>query len=448
MDTVYTVLIVDARSRERNCFVASATELPNKGGIVLRKAGGNIGNVEKLHGQTVEYPILVVGSYQAQSSAGYTAQFYRGEVFREVTWVGGAGFGFSSENEVGKKIHRGYGLRPFGYPLTGTLIPAGARVCCVETHNNSNPNTASAAFSALDLMVKVNSNLFLLAEGQSDYTSATSFEVAEDALSSEFPDEHRAEDIFSSERILEAGIRRAVGSEPGREGRIALRYALLNTVISLGRRPNEANDFMATVSQVILDLLGDEEIGRIVEKRYADLLESGWKFGFDMTVSNHFIRAYSPDGEETSGNALFGDKEIEEHFLCMANAMHEEGFSGLTWFRNSEISEVLGSYYWSQWATKGSFSNHDFLVEAWFEGEGEPTRLWFPQGDYQGPNGEPSNGCRFLSAWDHWNDQDYLWQRLIELDRMIVTAYTEGREVVESREWLASHSNSPYVQVK
>jgi len=443
-----TIIVIDARSRERNCFVASATKLPNNpAALVLRKAGGNIGTVEKLHGQAVEHPILVVGSYQAQSSAGYTSQLCSGDVFREVIWVGGAGFGFSSYDEdTGKKIHRGYGLRPFGYPLSGTLIPAGARIENVETHSNSNPETADAAYTALDLMVGMNPNLFLLAEGQSDYTSATSFEVPEDAVEPEFGDEHRAEDIFSSEKMLEAGIRRSVGSDEGREGRIALRYALLNTVIAVGKSPNEANGFMATVPETVCDLLGDEEIKRIVETRYAELVEAGWKFGFDMSVSNHFTRAYSPDGEETSGNALFGDKEDEEHFLRMANAMHEDGFKGRTWFYNSEISNVLGSYYWYQWATKGNFSNNDFLVEAWFEGEDEPTRLWFSHGERQGPNDEPSNGYRFLSAWDCWESQDYLWPRLVELRRMVVTAYTGDGEVVEGREWLATESNSPYVK--
>ncbi len=309
-----TIVIVDARSREQKCFVASATKLPqNSSALVLRKAGGNIGTVEKLHGQTLEHPILVIECYQAQSSAGYTSQLYCSDMFHEVIWVGGAGFGFSSyDEETGKKIHRGYALRPFGFPLSGTLIPAGARVECVETHKNSNPDTANAACAALDLMVRCNPNLFILAEGQSDYTSATSFEVPEGAVKPEFDNEHRAEDIFSPENMLEAGIRRMVGSESGREGRIALRYAFLNAFLSADRSPSEANNFMDTVPGIVCYLIGDKVIKHIVETRYADLVKAGWKFDFNKNnMGGYYIRGVSPEGE-TLSNPLFGNKEVEE----------------------------------------------------------------------------------------------------------------------------------------
>ena len=312
-----TLFVVDARSRELNCFVASATKLPNNhAALVLRKASGNIGKVEKLHGKTVEHPILVIGDYQAQSSAGFTAQLYCGDIFRKVFWVGGAGFGFSSEDEdTGKKIHRGYGLRPFGHPLWGTLIPAGARIESVETHSNSNHDTSDAAYAGLEVMVDINPNLFLLAEGQSDYTSATSFEVPEGATEPEFSDEHRAEDIFSPENMLEAGIRRAIcfdsKRDNNRDGKIALRYALLRAVINANKNPDEANNFMATVPEIICNILGNEEIQRIVKERYAELVEAGWKFGFDSC----FICAYSPEGEITSGSTLSG--RVGEEFFRM-----------------------------------------------------------------------------------------------------------------------------------
>lgn len=190
------VLVIDARSRERNVFAASATQVADDPIIVLRRAA-DAGAVKNLHGRTVETPILVVGDYEARSSAGFVTQI--GEMnFPRYIWVGGTGFG---------RDGRGDGLRPFGWPLPVTLLPAKCRVEAVVTHGNSNPETAEAALLGLRMQAEADPNLLLLTEGQSDTVAATAFRAPEGWAPPELPQEHRPE-IFSSERILDAAERR------------------------------------------------------------------------------------------------------------------------------------------------------------------------------------------------------------------------------------------------
>ena len=152
MNTV--VLVIDARSREREVYAASATELPSDPSKIVLRKGVDIGEIRMLHGTDVEYPILVVGSYSARSSFGHVTPIGE-ENFFPVTFVGGAGFGF--ENEAGER--KGDALRRFKKPLKATLLPASVRVFCVETHKNSNTATADAAFAGLCLRAKGNSRL-------------------------------------------------------------------------------------------------------------------------------------------------------------------------------------------------------------------------------------------------------------------------------------------------
>ena len=193
-----TVVVIDARSRERNVYAASATQLPGDPSKIVLRKGVDIGGIWMLHGTDVAYPIVVVGSYMAKSSFGHVTQIGE-ENFFPVTFVGGAGFGF--ENEAGER--KGDALRRFKKPLKATLLPAGVRVFCVETHKNSNVATAGAAFTGLCLRAKGNKRLFFLAEGQSDYTAATGFDCLGDNQKPEFPEEHRL-DIFSEEKMAEA----------------------------------------------------------------------------------------------------------------------------------------------------------------------------------------------------------------------------------------------------
>lgn len=406
---VSTVLVVDGRSRERKVFSASATRLEsNAQAIILRKAV-EIGTVSALHGKTVESPIIVVGEYQAKSSAGYVTVL-GGEKFLSIVWVGGAGFPG--------------GLKPFGYPVKGTIVPAGCRVDLVQVHHNSNPATAEAALKGLSLRAQLNGSLYLV-EGQSDCTSATSFEVQEDAEAPEFPEEHRS-DIFSTEKMLDTVVRRIVR---GDEGRKALIFAIMRAAYRAGKDA----DFIG-IPPVIREILGNEEIKRIVEERVASMEAEGWKFGYDMSLSNHFTRTISPDGKETGGDALFREPEVEESFLELSTLNSEEEKRNM---RTSNLSNRLSLYFWEQWAVvslkKGSVYDSDKLVEAEFTTT-PTTRLWFAEeGKRLGPNGEPNNGGRFLSAFDAKGY--HLWDRLLEVRKLTVTAYSREGQIIDIRIW-------------
>ncbi len=440
-----TVLVIDARSRDCECFIASATKLPmNHKAIVLRRASGDIGTVWRLCGQTIKHPILVIGSYQASSSYGYTSQlFSRGGHFREVVWVGGAGFG-TLLTKSGEIIRCGNGLRPFGWPLKATLIPAGVTVEKIVTHRNLNHDTARAAYDGLQLMVKINKKLFVLAEGQSNYTSALVFKVPKEVEKIELPDEHRAHDIFSPEKILEAGIRRSVISEKKEEkvAATALKYALLNSALAVDRGVLEADRLVKSIPENIYTVLDIATMKTVVAKRYSGLIQEGWKFGVDFFSIPYLVYAKSPDGknENILSRGCMPDDKVKEHFLHVSNDMGRERRSQLY---KLEISSVLTEYFHSQWAWK--LNAHGFLVEAWIKNQEKPVNYWFSHGN-EGPNGEKPTDNRFLSAWDQSiHPPRHLFPKLIQVCRVVVTAYKNG-EVLDSREWLASKSDSPYVR--
>lgn len=422
-----TIIVVDARERKlENVFAASATTLPdNSNAIVLRK-GTKVGTMEQLAGRNLDYPILVVGSYQARSSAGHVTPL-GAENHNSVVWIGGAGFGFTSQTEEGKNVHKGFGLRPFAFPLTGTLLPAGTRLEKVETHRNSNPGTAEAAFAGLKLQAELNTRLFILAEGQSDYTSAYSFEVPEGAEHPEFPQEHRT-DIFSSEKMFNAAVRRLV---KGDEGRKALTFAIMRA----GYRAGKDASFIGGLPAAVCEILGDEEIERIVEEQVAAYEAEGWKFGYDMSLANHFTRAISPDGKTTDGSALFNFGGVEEEFLALATLNSDEEKRDM---RTSNLAARLESYFWYGWACSShqfgfSDSNCDYLVEAAFVNGTPAARLWFAHSERLGPNGEPNNGYRFLSAFDARGY--HLWPNLLEMTQLVIAAYNREGEKVAERIW-------------
>jgi len=424
-----TLIVIDARTRKLDeVFASSATCLPDNSGALILRKGVKVGTVEALAGRELPHPVLVVGSYAARSSAGHVTPI-GAENHNSVVWIGGAGFGFTSQNEEGKNVHKGFGLRPFAFPLTGTLLPAGTRLEKVETHRNSNPGTADAAFAGLKLQSELNPRIFILAEGQSDYTSAYSFEVPEDAGYPEFPQEHRT-DIFSSEKMLNAAVCRLV---KGDEGRKALTLAIMRA----GYRAGKDASFVGGLPAAVREVLGDEEIKRIVEEQVSAYEAEGWRFGFDMSLGNHFTRVVSPDGKTTDGSALFPSPEVEESFLELSTLNSEEEKRNM---RTSNLSNRLGSHFWYNWGTNSdgtgkSMYDNDMLVEATFGNGSEPERLWFAHSDKLGPNGEPNNGYRYLSAFDAQGH--YLWDRLLEVKRLVITAYNREGQKVADRVWVS-----------
>lgn len=415
------VYVIDARSRERELVTASATRLPNNAFALVLRKGVDVGSVEALCGQAVKHPILIIGSYQARSSAGFVTPVGAG-VYNSVIWVGGAGFGFTDED--GRR--KGDALRPFGRPLKAALVNAGARVEKVQTPFTSNPATAEAAFEGLRLRALAQRRLTFLVEGQSDYITATSFEEPEGA-ESDFPAEHR-EDIFSCENMFKAAMRRIARRD---EGRQALYTAILRAAYQAGKKAA----FIGGMPAEIIEVLGDEEMQRIAEEQSAAYEAVGWKFGYDMSVGNHFTRVISPNGEITNGPALFGAGKVEDIFLELATFNSEEEKREM---RISNFSARLVQFFWYGWVIGKpgvgltNMYDHDMLVRAEFS-DGSDQKLWFGRIKPEGPNGEPSQGSRFLSAFDAKGF--HLWDRLLEVKRLTITAYGRDGQAVESRVW-------------
>lgn len=427
-----SIIVVDATTRRLECFAASATcRNGNQQHIILRKAVV-IGTIAELRGRVVESPILVVGSYSARSSAGHTTPLGE-DNFPKVVWIGGAGFGFDVYDEAKRERRRvADGLRPFGRPLTGTLLPAGTKVEGVQTHSNSNPDTADAAMAGLRIVAETKRQ-FILTEGQSDYTSAYTFCVAEDAEQPSFPEEHRT-DVFSPESMFRAAFRRICPRQRMTEQQYEAKKALELNVMRAAFRAGNAAKSVGFPQQVV-DAVGDTELRRIADELGQKYLDEGYQVGFDMSLSNHFTRCVSPNGAQVDGAALFGSPKVEEEFLGLSTLNSDDEKREM---RTSNLSNRLGQYFWYEWGTKAgvgtsSMYDHDMLVEAEFDGEAEPTRLWFAHGEKLGPNGEANNGHRYLSAFDAQGH--HLWNRLLEMEKMTIKAYSQDGQVVAQRVW-------------
>ena len=198
LEVLMNAIVIDAQTRELKVFAASVTLAC--GGLVLRKAV-EVGQLADLTKEgPLEVPrdgeqagvVIVMGDYRAQSSAGFTRRV-GSEKFGENFVVGGVGFTYPVFSEDGSRKEVGACLRPFRDIVPVTIVRANA-VRKVATHANSNPETAAAAMVGLGLRPGL-----IVAEGQSDYTSAWQVEGASEV--GEIPAEHRG-DIFTPERLV------------------------------------------------------------------------------------------------------------------------------------------------------------------------------------------------------------------------------------------------------
>jgi hypothetical protein len=167
-----SVLVIDARSRELKVFVASATQAQadNPTQLVLRHALdlGNLGALlSSAHENNfiADMPVLVIGSYSAMSSAGFTTTYthqYSGhsenmDGHRKVVVVGG----------LGEPFGKG-GLKVLALPIAGHLIRGPVEISAVTGAGNSNWNTATAAEAGAKMLAAIDRRQVILAEGQSD----------------------------------------------------------------------------------------------------------------------------------------------------------------------------------------------------------------------------------------------------------------------------------------
>jgi hypothetical protein len=195
-----TAIVVDCRSRDLNVFSASVTETVARG-LVLRRAA-DLGRLSDLSGEgNIPHTVILLGSYAAQSSAGFTAVLRPAQHYDR--WVaGGAGLGWHSyDDQAGHVVRRGDGLRAItdreAKTLRCTVISGGCSLVKIGGQGNSNVATAEAAMAGLRLRAEMRGEV-IVAEGQSDRMSGWAFKavVSSNGLGNTFPPEHR-EEIFA-----------------------------------------------------------------------------------------------------------------------------------------------------------------------------------------------------------------------------------------------------------
>lgn len=109
-------LVVDARQRTLLTFFAKKNDTDR--GSFLEK-GPVIGTLKSLIGKKVSYPIIVLGEYQAQQSAGYTGQFDITGFFRPVWEIKGIG----KKSLIKKFSHKSTFLPKGAFVSRGPNIP-------------------------------------------------------------------------------------------------------------------------------------------------------------------------------------------------------------------------------------------------------------------------------------------------------------------------------------
>lgn len=320
-------LFIDTYNRNVKVSAVSVTEIPGKG-LVLR-FGAEVGSLWQLTDvdgvfRNADMPIIVaLGGYAAQSSAGFVDVMlgYRGASTRIHTHIVGI---------QGMPFQKKKGLSAMSNPMEVIVLRPGTNITALDTHArrkpgkmwHSNSATAKAAEAGVKLRTAIRPNSIFVLEGQSDYAQAWELAAERSAyaesFSPEFPEEHRAE-IFSSEKMLESAVRRLA---KGSEGRKALTYAVLRAAFRAGKGAGFVADFPVAVRKI----LGEEEIERIVEERVSAYEAEGWKFGFDMSLANHFTRVVAPDGTTTDGTALFHAPSVERSLLELStlNSVEEK----------------------------------------------------------------------------------------------------------------------------
>lgn len=400
-----TILVVDARTRYIEIFMASVTKLEDMEALVFRKAGPDLGSVFGFQEMTIDLPIFVFGNYQARSSDGFTEYFYdkNSPVIKKATWVGGVGFGYPNPNykdpeiltaiqgalldssdEFVSKIdpHQpkmlGEGLRPFGKILSGIVIPAGATIRPVETHKNSNCATCDAAIAALNMSTKIFGHIYVM-EGQSDCVEAIEIVLPEEAKAAEFPVEHR-QDYFSAKNMLQASIRReskVALQERNLDAEIALRYMLLKMFQNINVPLQEVNDILKTVSPELLDLLDTESIHEVVNAKYEALVSSGWKIIYGC--SN--VHVLSPAGYRSRNLDLRDFCLLKKEFLDNANMSIEE----INERKDDEFLVSIDSFCKSLREDESLYVSIEHIDDI-------NQKLWFPSGLLdeisKGPEGE------------------------------------------------------------
>lgn len=196
-----TAIVFDLRTRELEAFTASVTQLPS-GKLVIRKAT-ELGRLKDLPNMELGLPVILLGTYRAQTSEGFAGVCDPEEFSGRYTLAGGCGLGWGpADSETGKQ--KGEALRPMT-DKEGTLFPLWyipeATLQKMNVAGNSNTATADAALSGFSLLARMRKEV-LITEGQSDWVNAWSLKSKKgSAARAEFPPEHRLDVFNEGEKI-------------------------------------------------------------------------------------------------------------------------------------------------------------------------------------------------------------------------------------------------------
>lgn len=203
------LIVVDCQKRMLGVFVASATMVSVKRPfqLVLRH-GLEMGRLPELlreelwgdepgreprKGFRSEMPILLMGSYRAQSSAGHVSVLRTETGSRHhhpMVVVGGLGPAFGKG-----------GLRVLAAPIPAVLVEGPVAAASVPGAGNSNWNTAAAAAAGAKLLADIDRESVFVVEGQSDHVSVVRIRSEIKGAAAVLPVEHR-EEMFSQENIV------------------------------------------------------------------------------------------------------------------------------------------------------------------------------------------------------------------------------------------------------
>ena len=327
-----TALFVDTYTRKIEVGTVSVSQVPEKG-LVIRY-GASVGNLWQLTENSYgnffrnnELPVIVsTRGYRAYSSAGFVdvVTDYRGgntRVHSHIVGIQGMPF----------QVHKG--LSVMSNPMDCFVLRPGTNITMVETHArrkpsegwHSNPATAEAAIEGIKLRAQIRPNSVFIVEGQSDYAQAwelvAEYEEYANPFSPEFPQEFRSE-VFTDEAFVVAALRRYARKSTDRElskdaldGKI---FILLNMLVA-----GVSNE--GIIPKSTKAIIGTTRLQDVAESMSNGLRQQGWKLGVDMTLSNHFLQAVSPEGEvAATGFALFCFEEQKARLIEMADALSED----------------------------------------------------------------------------------------------------------------------------
>lgn len=354
-----TVVVIDARERKLSCHVASMTlaseykpdevrrrkpHHPHKKAKLVLRWATPLGAISDLCCLRFDYPILIVGNYDARTSHGNVSLI--GEYGEDVYWVGGCGYGYTKPHDP--TIY-GRGLRVFPMPERGILLPAGCNIETVPVFENQNCATAASAVDGLHLLAELDDEVLFIANGSSN--ELTAYKLSQ-AISNEHPEpnrqnpllgitlEHR-QDMFNTKALFMTYLRRAVGCKNSEIPAAALAY--IRAANAVEKKWNDVIRLPNDLSQLVTK----SEIEEIADGEVAGMDVAGWTFGIPKDGDYSSILAAGPNGEkdELPVACMMKTKIIEQVIMGESYNTPEEKDE---FFRKATTAE-WDSYFCGPW---------------------------------------------------------------------------------------------------